>query len=82
VAKQKKPASFLSLTGLVILPGFYRQITFPALIMMFSGPDGKRYYHYTYSQESNDLNFLFHALIFIFLFVATCPGLDPGCYSP
>jgi hypothetical protein len=39
--KNKKPASLLSPAGWFILPGFYRQITFPALIMMFSCPDGK-----------------------------------------
>jgi len=62
--KTKNLQAFYRLQVCFILPGFYRQITFPALIMMFSGPDGKRYHHYTYSQESNDLNFLFHVKVY------------------
>jgi hypothetical protein len=63
-----------SLQGWFSLPGLYCQVTFPALIVMFSCFDGKRDHHYTNSQERNDLNFLFHALIFSFFVVA--------CYSP
>jgi len=63
---KKNLQAFYHLQVWFILPGFYRQIAFPALIMMFSGPDGKRDHHYTNSQEGNDLKFLFHDKVMVY----------------
>lgn len=61
----KNLQAFYHLQVWFILPGFYCQITFPALIMMFSGFDGKRNHQYANNKESTDLDFLFHVNFYL-----------------